>query len=122
MPRGNERPSITRAKNTGQGAPLSKEIREVLGPYLPGMLKTIGMAGAGKQRRGAGDLKAALGGVKLMIDSIGRSSGDSEILNLLKGVQGDPDDEWNDEDYFDDDEDTELETLQDEIDELTNVR
>lgn len=117
MVRGRERPTITRSKNVGASAPIAQQIREGLEPYLEGMLKTIGQAGAGPRRRGKGSLRAATDGVKLLIDSIGKTSGDSEILNLIReltdGTEGQLEPE---EEYADDDIDEELEDLNSEID------
>jgi hypothetical protein len=120
MARGRSKPSIDRAKNVNRANPLAGEIRDGLTPYLSGMLKTIGQAGAGKQSRGKGDLRAAVSGVKLLIDAIERSSGDSEILDLIKQVRSKmPDgEEWDETAFVDDEADEDLENLNKEIDEF----
>lgn len=118
MPHGKERPSIAKAKSSGNTAPLAQAIRDGLSPYLPAMLKTIGQAGAGPRKRGMGNVRAATDGVKLMIEAIGKTSGDNAIESLLREAIGKKPDErlWDEEEFADTEEDTELEDIQAEID------
>ena len=114
--KGSERPSITQSKHGGADGALSKEIRDGLSPFLEGMLKTIGQAGAGPKRRGKGSIKAAIDGVKLLIESYGKRPEDSGIQALIKDLGEIPSDEPDEEDFHDKNEDDDMDGLNAEID------
>ena len=115
--KGTERPSITQSKHGGADGALSKEIREGLSPFLDGMLKTIGQAGAGPKRRGKGSIKAAIDGVKLLIESYGKRPEDSGIQALIKDLsEVTPDDTDSEENFQDENEDDDMDELNTEID------
>ena len=116
LAKGTERPSMTRSKHMGKTPALSAKIFDGLEPYLEGMLKTIGQAGAGPKRRGKGSIKAAIDGLKLLVDSMGKRPEDSQIAALFKELNSvNPDSEDEDE-WEDDDVDEDLEKLNIEID------
>ena len=123
MPKGVQRPSIARTKDgvDSMRPQLAGAIRSGLEEYLPGMLKTIGRSGAGPKKRGGGDLRAALGGLRLLMDSYTQGGNDSEIFSLIKDLRKETkDDEEDESTWFDDPdgEDDALETLQGSIDEI----
>ena len=125
MPKGMGRPSIARTNDglTSMPQQLAGAIRGGLEEYLPGMLKTIGRSGAGPKKRGGGDLRAALGGLRLLMDSYTQGGNDSEIFSLIKDLRNEvkpSDDEEDEVQWYDDPEgeDEALETLQGSIDEI----
>lgn len=142
--KGKERPTIRRAKEGSARAyaddvagrtersdkdvgpvpqPLANKIRDGLTPYLDGMLKTIGQAGAGKQKRGQGDLRAALGGLRLLMDSYQQGGGETDIMELISAMRDNAVKEVEAEEmYWDDpdEEDTDLEALNEEIDSIVS--
>jgi hypothetical protein len=93
-------------------------IRTGLRPYVKGMLRTIGQAGAGERGRGKGDLRAAVSGIKLLIDTIGSTANDSEAIRLIRELHGAAKIEVDETDYFEneEEEDEDLETLHKAID------
>ena len=119
MSRGSARPSLERAKEGSSHSPIAMQIREGLEPYLNGMLKTIGQSGSGYLNKGKGDLKAALGGLKLLLDSLG-NSGDTGLTNLMKAMLNKEDIElFNEEDFYDDElGDEEIEDINNALDEV----
>ena len=114
--KGSERPSITQSKHGGADGALSKQIREGLSPYLDGMLKTIGSAGAGPKRRGKGSIKAAIDGVKLLIESYGKRPEDSGIQALIKDLGKIEVVATDEEGFADENEDDDMDELNTEID------
>lgn len=126
MPKGQGRPSIARTKDGVNSMPqqLASAIREGLEAYLPGMLKTIGRSGAGPKKRGGGDLRAAIGGLRLLMDTYTTGGSDSEIFHLIKELRNEvnvsKNGEEDEESWYDDPEgeDEALETLQGSIDEI----
>lgn len=117
MPKGSGRPSIERAKEGTAHSPIAQQIRDGLEPYLNGMLRTIGQAGSGYRNKGKGDLKAALGGLKLLLDSLG-TSGDTGLTKLMKAMLSETAaSEFNEEDFYDEEfGDEEVESINLEID------
>lgn len=112
--KGKQRAAITKAKALAQITPISAQVTEELQPYLKGMLKTIGQSGSGYKNRGKGDLKAAIGGVRLLLDAMGTGADNRLAELLLASIKGN-DADIEEDDYFDDDDDTEIDEIIDSV-------
>lgn len=120
--KGKERPTVKKAKTGDPDSTLAGLIADGLRPYLKGTLITIGRAAAGPKNMGGGNLQAALGAVRLLMDAQSASGGEDAVLGMIKRLREEAVSTEEDEsEYYDDPEgeDLDLEILNDEIDALT---